>query len=488
MRRATRGTPRKVHGAAADGLSRATAAMALVEEAKALYASAGTDTTLIEEAHATVARKCRELAVAHGGVYIKAAQLVASLPSGTVVPAVFVNEFAPLTDRVPPAPFDDVLDTLVAEHGLAALERLGRIDPHPVAAGSLAQVHRSGGSGRSPFAIKVQRPNVRADVEADLETFRALCQFVQPGGYDLTWLVDDLDARLRSELDFRVEAQNAEAAAAALATTCSSTMARIPAVQREFTTARTVVTRFESELTRLEAVASGDRAHLGQSIATVFAQLTLRFGLCHGDPHSGNVYGVGRTVVILDHGLYHHPDPSTTLALSRLILACATPWPSTRVVTTLAETFVGPGDVAGLFPLLLSPAFAAGTGASVTDLRAAASGVLPEGVTLEAIWSALSTMRARRGGCVLGVMQSLGYVRKLLDTTGTSERVWVLALATSATQAVAEAEGRTATQGELWLAQCRVELLFLLLWVVAAMLHCCAVLQAAAARLVGRSG
>ena len=477
-----------------DGMGRALRAMQLFEDAKKDYATAETDTGggALPCTHAKVAAQCRDLSKDHGGVYIKAAQFVASLPRGTAnaaVPVEFITAFASLTDRAPEIPFEYACRVIVQELGADTVrERIGSVSTQPLAAGSLAQVHwatllttDSGAVQRSTqVALKVQRPGLAAQVQSDFETFEMFGSMIQPGGKDLSWLVADIKQNLASELDFRIEAQNCERVRSAL---LGRADAVVPAVVPGLSTARVLGLEYIEDLKRLDDLdglwAAGlSPAAVGMVTADVFAELALKHGLVHGDPHSGNVYALAGTtsapqgrVVVLDHGLYHGLASTDRCLLARLILSCAHPWPDVGLCSRLATEFTGAGEdhahAAQLLPLLVSPAFALATGLSVATLSSAADGVLPDTVSLDEVWDLLVTMRGRGAG-LLGLMHSFGYLRGLLNTLRFPERQWAHVLVRQATATVG---GGVWAQRAGWV---RVETLFVLLWVVAAAFRVCA--------------
>jgi hypothetical protein len=301
----------------------------------------------------------------------------------------------------------------------------------------------------------------------------------------------------------------------------------VPRVVRELSGRRVLATEFVDGLLRLDDAAALareglDPMELGACVAEAFAELSLVHGLVHGDPHAGNVYARRRPdpgpssssssspppppspppqsinqVVILDHGLYHRLSDDDRLGLCALILACARPWPSSRTVRRLAGRFVlgnnnnnnnnnnsgggGGGSVGvavaaaeALLPALISPSFAMATARGFRDLRvtlrAASRGRLPEGTTLDDVWSTLVSMRGGGGGGgngesrssgegsssssssssasgetsaasdLLGLLHSMGYIRGLQNALGLPEKDRVKALALAAARAVWESE------------------------------------------------
>ena len=454
-----------------DGLTRSMLAMTLFNQAKGEYdalkasreAAADPDGALLKAFHERWAVQCHDFAVNHGGVYIKAAQFIASLQGGAGeagVPREYVEALRPLTDRVPPRPFEAVAPVAEEELGQPLGELLASIDQTPIAAASLAQVHKGrlldpnaktrsakggkdGGGGGDVVAMKLQYPSLREQVEADFMVLQTMQTMAAPSGYDFSWLLADLQKYVTSELDFTTEAKNAMAAAEALRSLAPSVL--VPRVVGELSATRVMATEFVEGLTRLdrptELAALGlDRLEIGALAAAAFSELALVNGLVHGDPHSGNVYTrplpggggaprragsttVPAQLVILDHGLYHRLTDADRLGMCDLVLACATPWPSRARVRALAKRFAG--GLAPLFPALLSPAFAFSTGLSLKQLRAAAEGRLPAGTTLDDVWQTLVEMHAGESD-VLGLLHSMGYVRGLLNafrSDGLSRRV-----------------------------------------------------------------
>lgn len=491
-----------------DGMTRSMCAMALFNAAKEDYAAlAEGDAAARSACHTKHAAACFRFAVDNGGVYIKAAQFVASLQGGAGeagVPHEYIDALRPLTDTVPPRPFAAVAAVAEEELGKPLDELLESIAIAPVAAASLAQVHRAvsrAADGGVPVAVKIQYPSLAEQVAADFQVLRMMTTMIQPAGYDFGWLIADIEKYVTSELDFGTEAANAAAAAAALAPLAPGVL--VPAPVAALSGRRVMTSVFIEGMIRLDdpvklAAAMLDPMDVGAQTAAAFSELALVHGLVHGDPHAGNVYvrvGPGSApsafhaasqLVILDHGLYHRLTDADRLSICDLILACATPIPNWRAVRQHSTRFAGP--LASLFPPLLSPAFALATGLSVRQLRAASAGQLPEGTTLDDVWKTLVAMHDGESD-VLGLLHSLGYVRGLQNALRYPERERVLAFARCATRATCAARpsyldalvgkaGRLSLA--LWLAETKVKALFLMLRVVGAVLACAGAGSAAA--------
>ena len=472
--------------------------MALFNEAKEEYTSLAQNGSWsqaeVQRAfHAKWAASCYKFAVAHGGLYIKCSQFIASLQNSSEaagVPKEYVEALRPLTDAVPPRPWAEVATVAEEELNGPIEQFVESIEQVPIAAASLAQVHKavlkpskgSEGAASVTAAVKLQYPTLQAQIASDFEVMNMMQTMVAPVGYDFSWLLQDLQKYVTSELDFQTEAKNTQAAAEALQGLAPGVL--VPPLVPALCSARTLATEFVTGLTRLDQPAALAAARLssaacGALVAGCFSELWLVHGLVHGDPHAGNIYAraaphTGRPqVVLLDHGLYHRLTTADRLRMCQLILAAATPLPSTSTVSRLSKHFAG--ALGPLFPALISPAFAFSTGMGLRNLRAASEGRLPAGTTLEDVWQTLVAMHNGESD-VIGLLHSMGYVRGLLNALDNyPEQRRVHALTRSATQAVCEAKHSFLRAPRLALAlrltDLRVRALFAVLALLRVLLH-----------------
>src|SRR5580658_9280814 len=145
-----------------------------------------------------------------GPTYIKLGQLVAS--SQGLFPEAYCTEFRKCLDRVRPFPYEDVQRIVRAELGRDPDEVFAWIDPQPLASASIAQVHAARLHDGQEVVIKVQRPKIDAVIEADLRVLRlgARAMAASPRGElaNPVGIVEDFEANIHEELDFRLEAAN----------------------------------------------------------------------------------------------------------------------------------------------------------------------------------------------------------------------------------------------------------------------------------------
>ncbi len=257
------------------------------------------------EAPAILRRTFEEL----GPTYVKLGQLIAS--SQGLFPEVYCEEFRRCLDRVKPFPFADVQRTLREELGRPAEEVFSFIDPEPLASASIAQVHAARLLDGQEVVIKVQRPRIGALVEADLRVLRlaARALALSPRGElaNPVGIVEDFEANIREELDFRLEAVNmAEFNRIMLLRGHEQVVA--PRVVEGLVTQRVLVMeRFfghrVDDVEKLRASNVDGEEKLLAGMRAWFGCMILH-GFFHGDVHAGNLMALtdGR-IGFLDFGI-----------------------------------------------------------------------------------------------------------------------------------------------------------------------------------------
>src|SRR5215218_1090466 len=160
-----------------------------------------------ELAHRRGALRLLDTAEALGGTLIKAGQFASTRPD--LLPAPFVEILASLQDRVPPRSATIIEGALASELGRPVSEVFSEFEATPVAAASIAQVHRARFADGREVAVKVQYPGVGTLMDSDLDALEAAFETVvrlEPE-IDLQPVADYLRWTLPLELDFRREAE-----------------------------------------------------------------------------------------------------------------------------------------------------------------------------------------------------------------------------------------------------------------------------------------
>jgi len=258
-----------------------------------------------------------------GTTYLKLGQLLASRPE--LLPDVYIEELGKLVDEVPPFPFSEVQRIVREDLGPDAVARL---EPEPLAAASIAQIHQALLKDGRDVVVKVRRPGIVEQVELDLDVIRSTVNMLEEHSQtaqllQLRALADELDSHLRAELDFFEEASNTELIARLLD---DFEGLIVPQVIRPHVTERVLVL----ERIHGKKVAPGDGlAHeRAETLARDFFRAYIRqvtlAGVYHADPHRGNVLLTedGR-LALLDFGLLGRLDEETRTTLSLLLLALA---------------------------------------------------------------------------------------------------------------------------------------------------------------------
>ena len=345
----------------ARGTARAAYAAATVATMVVDYKLAKRETWRSEGgAHDRNAKRLHAMCGANGGLYVKAGQF-ASTAGG--VPEAYARRLSKLQDEVAPSPRDAVLKVVRNEFGGRAPEALFEtFEPEPMAAASLAQVHRAVLKSGRTVAVKIQRPGLERSIESDISTMSALVRFTRLffPSFDFGFMVDEFKSRLEKEIDFEAEGRNCERLGLAFADD-----ARIdtPEVFWDLTTRRVLTMEFidGEKLTNIEGMREKglDPEHAALALSDCFARMLLVHGYIHGDPHPGNLLcrahpdGGGRTqVVLLDHGLYSELTEESRKAMSNLWIAIAV-GDSVRAVAA-AKALQVPDEFAWLMPLALA--------------------------------------------------------------------------------------------------------------------------------------
>lgn len=273
----------------------------------------------------SVARRFRTLLNELGPTYIKLGQVLST--RADIVPAAFIEELSLLQDRVPPFPVEQVYAQIKVALGREATELFKSIDPEPLAAASIAQVHRAVTLEGEEVVIKVQRPGIAESIRADVSVLRSLARMLEAvveevGIYSPTGIIDEFDRAIHEELDFQHEANNTRLM---YRNHEGRTYVKIPRVYDQLSGSGVLTLEFVkgSKLAQANLDEQGKQTLARNILEGSFKQL-FEDGLFHGDPHPGNLLVQdGPVLVLLDFGLVGRVTPQMADTLISLILAVA---------------------------------------------------------------------------------------------------------------------------------------------------------------------
>ncbi len=264
-----------------------------------------------------------------GPVFVKLGQVLAG--RGDLLPHAWTEELAALQDSVAPAPCAEVLRQLEVDLGALPHEVFSEFEARPLAAGSIAQVHRARLVDGTDVVLKVRRPGIEAVVETDLRLLARLAALAEHEIPDLRRfrpkaLLRQFARSLRDELDLRREAQTTARMRRFLQGYAGIV---VPRVHDAYSKASLCVMDHVVGDGLRRALHAGlpaglDRAAMARSGADAVLGMIFEAGLFHADPHAGNVILCpdGR-LALLDFGMVGQLTSSRREQLMDLLSAVA---------------------------------------------------------------------------------------------------------------------------------------------------------------------
>jgi predicted unusual protein kinase regulating ubiquinone biosynthesis (AarF/ABC1/UbiB family) len=267
------------------------------------------------------ARRLREALEELGPTFAKLGQVLSTRPD--LLPPEFIAELARLQDDMPPLTQAEVVAVLEAELGVPWEDALAHIEPHPLAAGTIAQVHRARLPDGTAVVVKVQRPSAERQI---LEDLALLELFAEKAGnrpafervVDLPAVFAYLSESLRRELDFSIEAASIERIRPLLA---DFDRLNAPHVHLELSTRRLLVMEEVAGVSVREAAPEEARREAARQLLSCYYQQVLGEGFFHADPHPGNLRWADGQVWFLDFGMVGELEPDVRLLLLLLVMA-----------------------------------------------------------------------------------------------------------------------------------------------------------------------
>jgi ubiquinone biosynthesis protein len=232
-----------------------------------------------------------------GPSFIKLGQILSTRPD--VLPAELIAELKGLQDDVPAISFDDIKSVLETSLGAPIGELFLRFDEKPLATASIGQVHRallSTEEGDREVAVKVQRPGVASTVARDLELLHFMAAALERAVpetriYSPVGLVQQFDRSITSELNYVIEADNAERFGQNFE---GHAEVRFPKVFRRVSSKHVLTLEYFDGKKIDRAVAEGASGpELARSAVGIVVKMIFDDGFFHADPHPGNIIILG---------------------------------------------------------------------------------------------------------------------------------------------------------------------------------------------------
>lgn len=243
-----------------------------------------------------------------GPTFIKLGQILATRVD--LFPPQYIAEFEKLQDQVPPVPFEELLPQIEEDIGGSIDDYFLEVDRQPLAAASIAQVHKAVLKDGTAVILKIRRPGLRKIIEADLRLLQRIVDIAESESPDIRRfhpreVLRQFNQSLRRELDLAGECRNAERVAANLADDPNIV---IPKVYWQWTGERINVQEYIQGIhgRDLEAIEKSglDRKLLADRGSKAVMKMIMEDGFFHADPHPGNVFYLpDNRVAFIDFGM-----------------------------------------------------------------------------------------------------------------------------------------------------------------------------------------
>lgn len=239
------------------------------------------------------AKWIRESLLELGPTFIKVGQLFST--RADIFPAEYVEELSKLQDQVPAFTYEQTKEIIEEELGKSLTKLFASLDPSPLAAASLGQVHKAKLHNGEEVVVKVQRPGLKQLFTIDLAILKQITRYFQNHprwgkGRDWLGIYDECYRILWEETDYLNEGKNADTFRRNFR---GQNWVKVPRVFWRYTSGKVLTLEYVpgikiSHYSALDA-AGLDRKNLAQLGAKAYLQQLLNDGFFHADPHPGNL-------------------------------------------------------------------------------------------------------------------------------------------------------------------------------------------------------
>lgn len=269
------------------------------------------------------ARRIRDALQELGPTFAKLGQVLSTRPD--LLPQEIIEELATLQEKVTPLTEQEVVAAMERELNVPWEDVFASIEPTPIAAGTIGQVHFATLESGDKVVVKIQRPTAERDIALDLGLLERLGakMAARPGSrrvIDVPLLVRQFSESLRRELDYRREAANAKRMAEVLE---PYSRLAVPKVYEDYSTSRLLVMQAVGGVRLSEAPAGEPRKEAARQLLESYYKQVLVDGFYHADPHPGNLRWWNEKIYFLDMGMVGEVEPAVRELMLLLMLAFA---------------------------------------------------------------------------------------------------------------------------------------------------------------------
>ncbi len=274
-----------------------------------------------------------------GPTFIKFGQILSTRPD--LLSPEYIEQLEMLQDRVPPVALPLIREEVEAQLGGKLEDIFGSFDHEPLAAGSIAQVHRAVTRDGRQAVVKIRRPGIVKTLRTECEMLEGLAGFIKTaffgdGLLDPQRMVREFTEAVMREVDLSAERRNQERFFANFA---GVEGIRIPAVFREYCSEGVLTMEYVGGIkpSNLAALSAGgyDRKLLARRGADFVFRQVFDIGFFHADPHPGNFFMLpGNVIAAMDFGQVARLTGTDRAMLQDLVL-CVVDQNAIRLVRTL---------------------------------------------------------------------------------------------------------------------------------------------------------
>ena len=280
--------------------------------------------------HGLTPEQAVEVLQALGPTYVKIGQLASN--RSDLLPKAYCDAFEKLRDDANPRPFDVVIEQIDRAYGKSWHEVFASIDPVPLGAASIAQVHKATLLDGTTVAVKVRRPGVAESMAEDIMLMKhllALGEFASNSHRDillsLEGFIEEIERTTASEVDFTSELHNLMRFHDELADEEGVTS---PVAYPQYSCESVLVMEFVqgTEISHTQALREQgiDVSALARRVCQSYVTQVLDDGFFHADPHPGNILVRDGEVVWIDLGMVGTLTVSERMLVGKVFTAVAT--------------------------------------------------------------------------------------------------------------------------------------------------------------------
>lgn len=280
--------------------------------------------------HGLTPEQAVEVLQALGPTYVKIGQLASN--RSDLLPKAYCDAFEKLRDDANPMPFDVVIEQIDRAYGKSWHEVFASIDPVPLGAASIAQVHKATLLDGTTVAVKVRRPGVAESMAEDIMLMKhllALGEFASNSHRDillsLEGFIEEIERTSASEVDFTSELHNLMRFHDELADEEGVTS---PVAYPQYSCESVLVMEFVqgTEISHTQALREQgiDVSALARRVCQSYVTQVLDDGFFHADPHPGNILVRDGEVVWIDLGMVGTLTVSERMLVGKVFTAVAT--------------------------------------------------------------------------------------------------------------------------------------------------------------------